>query len=171
MHNLIDNELFDDEPISKTKRKEQMHDLQVLGLQLVKCSKEKLSKLDLPPILLEAIELAQKITANGATRRQHQYIGKLMREVDAEQIRSKLEYLNGDSFKSTQTLHLSEKWRDDLLANDEALNQFIATFTGFDISELRGLVRSVRKEQELKQNRNFTKLFRLIRSIIEGNNQ
>ena len=168
MDNKID--LLEDEPISKTKRKEQMHDLQSLGSQLVKCSKDKLNKLDLPPLLLEAIKLAQKITANGATRRQHQYIGKLMREVDAEAIRNKLEYLNGDSLKSTQTLHLSEKWRDALLASDDALNQFTQSFSGFDIGELRTLLRSVRKEQQIQQNRNFTKLFRLIRRIIEGNN-
>ena len=164
-------DLLDDEPISKTKRKEQMHDLQSLGSQLVKCSKDKLNKLDLPPILLEAIKMAQKITANGATRRQHQYIGKLMREVDSDAIRTRLEYLSGDSLKATQILHLTEKWRATLLGSDEALNQFTDTYGGFDIGELRNLVRSVRKEQELQQNRNFTKLFKLIRSIIEENNQ
>ena len=34
--------------------------------------------------------MAQKITANGAIRRQYQYIGKLMRQVDAEAIKSRL---------------------------------------------------------------------------------
>ena len=172
MNNLYptNDENLDEQPISKTKRKEHMLDLQDLGIELVKTSKEKLNKLDLPQNLLDAIKLAQKITSNGAIRRQYQYIGKLMRNVDDEEIRSKLEYLNGDSLKATKTFHLAEKWRDALLTDDEALNRFIAEFTEFDISELRALIRSVRKEQQLNLNRNYTKLFRLIRGIIEGNN-
>ncbi|HRG61802.1 MAG: DUF615 domain-containing protein [Neisseriales bacterium] len=156
--------------LSRTKRKEQVEALQDLGVELVKTSKEKLAKLDLPANLFEAIKMAQKITANGAIRRQYQYIGKLMRQVDAEAIQSRLEYLNGDDVKSTQIFHLSEKWRDELLnSGDEVLDRFSATYSNFDIGELRSLLRAVRKERELQQNRNFTKLFRLIRTIIEGN--
>jgi ribosome-associated protein len=156
--------------LSRTKRKEQVEALQDLGVELVKTSKEKLAKLDLPANLFEAIKMAQKITANGAIRRQYQYIGKLMRQVDAEAIQNRLEYLNGDDVKSTQIFHLSEKWRDELLnSGDEVLDRFSATYSNFDIGELRSLLRAVRKERELQQNRNFTKLFRLIRTIIEGN--
>lgn len=172
MNNTTDQQKsYPDEKLSKTKRKEHMQDLQELGIILVKTSKEKLNKLDLPQNLLEAIELAQKITSNGAIRRQYQYIGKLMRLVDEDEIRAKLDYLNGDSIKSTKIFHLSEKWRDELLANDAALDKFVNTYGGFDIGGLRSLLRQVRKEQQLNQNRNFTKLFRLIRSILEGNDQ
>ena len=156
--------------LSRTKRKEQVEALQDLGVELVKTSKEKLAKLDLPANLFEAIKMAQKITANGAIRRQYQYIGKLMRQVDAEAIQSRLEYLNGDDVKSTQIFQQTKKWRDELLnSGDEVLDRFSATYSNFDIGELRSLLRAVRKERELQQNRNFTKLFRLIRTIIEGN--
>jgi ribosome-associated protein len=164
MNNYPENEEISDEPLSKTKRKEQMNDLQSLGVELVKTGKEKLAKLNLPDNLLEAIKLAQKITANGAIRRQYQYIGKLMRNVDADAIRS----LNGDNRQATRIMHLSEKWRDDLLASDEALDKFIAEFGQFEIGELRNLLRAVRKEREHNQNRNYTTLFRLIKTIIEG---
>jgi ribosome-associated protein len=173
MNNNLHSDNEEEVILSRTKRKEQVEALQDLGVELVKTSKEKLIKLDLPVSLFEAIKMAQKITANGAIRRQYQYIGKLMRQVDAEAINSRLEYLNGDDIKSTQVFHLAEKWRDDLLnSGDEALDRFSATYSNFnfDISELRSLLRAVRKERELQQNRNFTKLFRLIRTIIEGNN-
>lgn len=167
MNEFIKNYIEPDEPLSKTKRKEQVEDLQKLGVELVKTSKEKLIKLNLPDNLLEAIKLAQKITSNGAIRRQYQYIGKLMRSVDAERIRGDLEYLNGDDRKATMVLHMSEKWRDELLLEDSALGRFIEKYNIPDIAELRGLIRSVRKERENNQNRNYTKLFRLIKIIVE----
>ena len=105
-------------PLSRTKKKEHVEALQELGIELTKHSKDKLAKLDLPANLLEAIKQAQKITANGAIRRQYQYIGKLMRNVDADAIRAKLDYANGDSVKSTQTLHIAERWRDQLLEDE-----------------------------------------------------
>ncbi len=156
-------------PLSRTKKKEQVEALQELGIELTKYSKDKLAKLDLPTELLEAIKQAQKLTANVAVRRQYQYIGKLMRNVDADEIRIKLDYANGDSVKATQVLHIAERWRDQLLEDDAALDNFIAVYSGFDIADLRSLVRSVRRERELQKNRNFTKLFRLIRTIVEEN--
>jgi ribosome-associated protein len=92
-----------------------------------------------------------------------------MRKIDAEPIVSKLADLNGESLKSTQVFHLSESWRDKLLSSDESLTQFALEFPISDIAELRILIRQVRKEQQANQNRNYTKLFRLIRSIIEEN--
>lgn len=156
------------EPLSKTRKKEQMNDLQDLGIELVGFGKEKLAKLDLPQNVLEAIKEAQRLTANGAIRRQYQYIGKLMRHgIDAEGLRKKIDYLNGDSVAATRILHLSEHWRDKLLAEDDELQKFIVEYGNFDIGELRSLIRLVRKERENQQNKNYTKLFRTVKLIIE----
>jgi ribosome-associated protein len=154
--------------ISKTKRKEQMNDLQDLGIELVKLSKDKLKQIDIPEYLLDAVKEAQKLTAHGAIKRQHQYIGKLMRkEIDAESLRRRLDYLNGDSILYTQIFHLSETWRDKLLADEQLLTEFVELYAQTDVTELRALIRMVKKEQELGQNKNFTQLFRLIKSFIE----
>ena len=166
LNNFVDEDEIDYGP-SKTKRKEEMHDLQKLGVELTTLSKDQLAKLDLPDVLREAIKLSQKITANGAIRRQRQYIGKLMRDVDTEAIQEKLMYIRGESIKSTKLLHLSQKWREELLDNDDALNKFIAEYGDFDISELRQLIRQVRKEREQLQNKNYRSLFQFIRDIIE----
>jgi ribosome-associated protein len=80
---------------SKTQLKRQMHDLQRLGERLVRLSPVQLARIELPEPLREQIELARRITAREALRRQLQYIGRLMRKADAEAIGAALADLNG----------------------------------------------------------------------------
>ncbi len=161
--------MSDNIEISKTKRKEQMNDLQDLGIELVNLGKDKLKQLDLPDYLLEAVKEAQKLTAHGAIRRQYQYIGKLMRkEVDYDELKRKIDYVNGESILHTQIFHLSETWREKLLDDEKLLTEFVESYPNTDVTELRSLLRMVKKELALEQNKNYTKLFRLIKSFIEG---
>ena len=157
-----------DRPISKTKRKAHMNDLQDLGAVLVGLSKDQLAKFVLPATLVDAIKLAQKITANGATRRHRQYIGKLMREIDVDYVKDKLAEVNNDSAKSTKLLHMVENWRECLLAKDEELQTFVTLHPGCSVTDLRDLIRAVRKEIAQGQNKNYRKLYKLIRDIVEG---
>lgn len=152
---------------SKTKAKRQMEDLQHLGMALVELSKAQLAKFDLPETLLTAILEAQKITANGATRRQSQYIGKLMRNADAASIQEKLDEINGKHSASVRRLHECEKWRERLLASDGELHLFVETYTVGDIGQLRSLIRQVRKEMAQNKQHNYRKLFQFIREIVE----
>ena len=69
--------------VSRTKKKQQVEELQKLGAALVDLPPVQLDALDLPALLLAAVREAQRITSHGARRRQMQYIGKLMRKVDA----------------------------------------------------------------------------------------
>src|SRR5256885_5763215 len=75
---------------SKSQRKRNMHALQDLGVELVELSDERLAAVDLPEPLREAVAEARRITDFEGRRRQMQYIGKLMREIDPEPIRAKL---------------------------------------------------------------------------------
>jgi ribosome-associated protein len=166
--NILDNDSEIEElPPSKTKRKQHMDYLQNLGMELVELSKQKLAKIELPDNLIEAIKLSQKITANGATRRQSQYIGKLMRNVDAVYIENKLHELNSDSVKSTKLLHDCEMWRERLIKEDKELDIFVNTFATSDIGQLRGLIRLCRKEQAVNEIKTYRKLFKFIRDVIE----
>lgn len=163
-------EVQDAEPKqSKTKAKAHMNDLQHLGAELVELPISQLAKFDLPENLLTAILEAQKITANGAIRRQRQYIGKLMRQVDEEGIRHKLAEIKGKHLDSVRILHDCEKWRDRLLANDNELNIFLEHYSVDDIGQLRSLIRQVRKEITEHKGHNYRKLFQLIREIIFSN--
>ena len=79
------------EYISKTRKKKEAHGLQQLGEQLVALNPGQLEAMDLPEELLEAVQAAQKIKRHGARRRQMQYIGALMRQVDPQPIESALQ--------------------------------------------------------------------------------
>ncbi|MDH4181880.1 MAG: DUF615 domain-containing protein, partial [Betaproteobacteria bacterium] len=80
-------------PLSKTRRKQAMHDLQDLGEALVALDPKALAKLDLPERLADAVAQARGITRHEARRRQLQYVGRLMRDVDPAPIRAALERL------------------------------------------------------------------------------
>jgi len=69
-------------PLSKSQRKRDATALQDLGQQLVKLTPTQLSRVPLPDELLAAVRLAQGITQRGGHKRQLQYIGKLMRQLD-----------------------------------------------------------------------------------------
>lgn len=156
------------EQISKTKQKEHMKNLQDLGLELVKLSNEKLAKVGLSDALLDAIKFAKTINSNSALRRHYQYIGKLMRSVDEGYVRERLALVLGESGLATKILHDCERWRDLLLESDNTLNIFISKYPNTDITELRHLIRLVRKELSLGQNKHYRGLFQFIREQVQS---
>ena len=78
---------------SKSARKREFLALQKLGEDLVGLKEADLRKMALDADLLDAVLDAQKIKSRGALRRQKQYIGKIMRQVDPEPIRKALAHL------------------------------------------------------------------------------
>src|SRR5258708_12631689 len=90
-----------DEIVSKTKRKQEMHALQALGAALVALPESQLGELSLESNLYEAVIAAKRIKSHEAKRRQMQYIGRLMRGVDAEPIRERLAAIEGHSARAT----------------------------------------------------------------------
>jgi ribosome-associated protein len=131
---------------SKTQRKKEMHALQALGQQLVDLSRDQLARVDLPDELREAIDFAHKVTSHEGRRRHMQYIGKLMRRVDAEEVRAAIGRATGASRAAVALMHLAERWRDRLLADDEALTEFMAERPGADVQWLRATIRAARRE-------------------------
>ena len=153
-----------DEIVSKTKRKQEMHELQALGVALVALTESQLEFLE--PDLRQAVLAAKRITAHEGRRRQMQYIGKLKRGVDPAPIRARLDKLTGSSSQATARHKRIEALRKRLLADDEALTHFAATHPAADIQTLRALIRNSRKEhEEGRPPRAYRELFRLLTSI------
>ncbi len=75
---------------SKSARKREYLALQKLGEELLTLKDSDLEQIDLDEDLLTAVLEARQIRSHGALRRQKQYIGKLMRQVDPEPIRAAL---------------------------------------------------------------------------------
>ena len=88
--------------VSRTQLKLEAEKLQSLGLKLCDLSIAKLKALDLPPNLFEAILAMQKISSNGAKRRQSQYIGKLMRNFDATELNAIMTFWDQQELKEKQ---------------------------------------------------------------------
>ena len=151
---------------SKTKQKQAMHALRDLGAELVELSVGQLKRINLPEELFAAVRDAQKITAHGAHRRQLQYIGKIMRNVDEEPIRAGLALLRGESAAETARLHRMERLRQRLLEDEGALADIVATWPQADLQQLRQLRRNALKEQENnKPPKNFRAIFQMFKEL------
>lgn len=73
---------------SKSARKREFLALQKLGEDLITLKESDLRQIGLDEDLLEVVLEARHIKSNSALRRQKQYIGKIMRNVDPEPIRA-----------------------------------------------------------------------------------
>ena len=162
----VDEEEEDTGP-SKTKIKKQMHELRDLGKELTELGKDQLAQLDIPEILRDAIRAMKNINSFGAQRRQIQYIGKLMRNVDPAPILAKLDAWKGKSQNHTAYMHQLERWRDRLLESDGALTELLAAYPQADAQRLRSLIRNALKERELqKPPKNYREIFQVLREIL-----
>ncbi|MBP7991122.1 MAG: DUF615 domain-containing protein [Rhodocyclaceae bacterium] len=155
---------------SKTKAKEEMDALQELGKRLVEVSNDRLKKLDIPEILADAVREAKRISSFGALRRQMQYIGKLMRDVDVEPIQEMLDEIDGVSNKANARFHALEKQRDKLLADESVITALKNQHPDLDVTALRTLRRNALKEQaEQKPPKAYRAIFQLLKSLEQAN--
>lgn len=161
---------MDDEvEISKTQRKRESHSLQDIGEELVALSIERLESLNLPQNLLDAVLDAKRISKFGALRRQMQYLGRLMREVDAEPLRERLDGWKGQSAAEIAKMHRIERWRTRLLEDDQALGELATAHPGADIQRLRTLIRNTQREAEArKPPKSFRELYQALREILDS---
>jgi ribosome-associated protein len=155
-----------DQPVSKTRKKREMIELQSLGAALVDLPDAQLENIALDADLRSAVLEAKRVRSHEAKRRQLQYIGRLMREVDPEPIRAALAEVEGRSAQAAAAHRRLEAWRERLLSDDAALTSFALEHPGADLQELRALIRNARKEQkEGRPPRALRELFRALKAI------
>ena len=157
----------DDLPLSKTKRKQAMEELQALGEELVALASDQVKRIDIPDDLRSAVSEAQRMTKHDeARRRQMQYIGKLMRSVEVEPIRAALALVRGESAGETAKLHRLERLRADFLADEKVVQEIAQRYPGVDLQHLRSLRRAALKEQEQnKPPRSYRALFQRLKEL------
>jgi ribosome-associated protein len=158
----------EDDFISKTRRKREARNLQDVGAALVALSEEQLARLGLPEMLLDAVLACKPITKHEARRRQIQFIGRLMRNVDSAPIAEQLRAIEAPSKRDTALLHLAEKWRQDLLADAEAILRFTREFPEADQDHLGNLVKGALEEKRAsKPPKKFRELFHAVNDLIQ----
>jgi ribosome-associated protein len=161
-----------DERPSKSLRKRQSTDLQALGETLIELPASELAELPLPENLRDAVELARRITAHGGLYRQKQYIGKLMRKIDAEPIRAAIEARHNRERVAAMRFHRIEQWRDRLIGEGApAIDALLAeTHAKVDLPALTRLVERGQFEARMKHPPHAAReLFRILRDALDAN--
>lgn len=167
---IIPVEDHDDAPgrPSKTQKKREMEALQETGAELVRLGRDQLARIDLPEDLRDAVRDAQRFTQHEAHRRQLQYIGRLMRDLDPAPIRAALDAIKGVSAAATARLHNLERLRTRLLEDENVLGEIARNHPGADLQHLRQLRRNALKEREqIRPPRAYRELFRVLKELEE----
>jgi ribosome-associated protein len=156
---------------SKTRRKQQSHELQALGEALAALPDDRLEALALPENLVDAVREWKRTRTHEGKRRQMQYIGKLMRQSDAGPIQEAVAESALGRARDSLALHEAERWRAELVAGDDGLTRWMAEHPQTDAQALRSLVRSARRDAalaaEARNGRAYRELFRFIRARLD----
>lgn len=163
------NEEFDDAP-SKSQRKRDADRMQAIGEKIIALPEARFTQLPLPDRLRTAVETARKLTQRGALRRQRQYIGRLMRELDTAELEEALQSLDQQDAGENALFHAAESWRERLInEGSSALEAFFDNYPEADRQRLRQLVEASRKELAAGNSpRQRRLLFKEIRRVLEA---
>jgi ribosome-associated protein len=136
------------EKISRSQKKRIAEGLQRLGKKLVNLSGGQLETLEIPDALKEAVATAQGMNhKQEAYRRQIQYIGRLMRELDADQVEMALEALERGQAQEKRRFALVERWRNELVSGDDGrLFWILENVPSAERQPLTTLVENARKK-------------------------
>lgn len=159
-----------EEPPSKSARKRESDDLQSLGEALIELPQSELDALPLPDVLRDAVMLARRITAHGGLYRQRQYIGKLMRKIDAQPIREALQARRDRERIATLRFRRLEQWRDRIVREGPPAVSQLAQECDLDAatqSDLAALAeRAAHESRERRPPAAARELFRRLRDAL-----
>jgi ribosome-associated protein len=158
---------------SKGALKRQAEELQALGEALIDLPDEILDELPLPEILRDAVLNARRFTSHGAGLRQRQYIGKLMRKVDAAPIRAAIEARQREQRVAAHRFRRLETWRDRLIGEpDIALAQLREEMPAADAGHVRALaLQAAEESRQGRPPRASRLLFQYLRDLMQKQNE
>ena len=160
----------DDLPLSKSQRKREALAVRSLAAQLIRLGGGELRQLPLEPETLQAIHEARQIRSNVARKRQMQYVARLLRLQDTEEIEAAIDKLRREARHNLARQHRSEAWRDRLLeSGDQALQELMQQRRDIDAPALRALVRRAQQERAtVKPPAAARALFRMLFELDAG---
>ena len=156
---------------SKSALKRESHELQSLGKQLLDMPDNRLDDIGMSERLRDALDAYKKTRSFEGKRRQLQFIGKVMREVDAEPLREAVAQFQMGHARNALELNQAERWRAELLSDDkDVVTRWAAEFPGTDLQQLRAFIRNARKDAaevpEKRSGRAFRELFQYVKDAI-----
>jgi ribosome-associated protein len=157
------------EPPSKSQRKRDMTALQKLGQDLTTLGKKQLEKLPLPDTLIAALAEYQRLpNSNEARRRQLQFIGRVMRDANHDEIQAELDKMRTPDRTQVRRAQLIEEWGDRLLdGQEDDINAFVALWPLAERQAIRQIVRNYSKDDEEAARVHRRRLMSYIKEYIE----
>ncbi len=168
---------------SRTDLKRESTELQKLGEDLMDLRTDLMTRLvteGVPEKLAEAVAEAKRITNFEGKRRQMQFVGKLMRQLDESAlnaVHAVLDEQRNGSAKDILALHQAEQWRDGLIASDDQLERWLTEHPQTDAQQLRALIRQARKDNPAskttesmglapRQSRAYRDIFQMVKEHL-----
>jgi len=153
---------------SKSQRKRESLALQDMGERLVNLPAGELARVPMPADLTEAVAEARAMGRDSGRRRQLRYIGKLLREMDAEPIQAALGAVEGDKSAAAAHHRMLESLCEALLSgDDQRLGALLDEHPQADRQHLRQLIRNgIREREGSRPPRYRRELFRYLRDLL-----
>jgi len=152
---------------SKSERKRAEAERQQLGEALIGLQDELLASLSLDELLYEAIHDARRMKSHEAQRRQRQFIGKLMRNMDPEPIVALLARLKADDRRQKRVFADAERWRDRLVNQGRQALQAFNAETGQSGADLDALLAELERAGSDREETTIRrKLFRCVHETL-----
>jgi len=154
-------------PVSKSQRRRDALEVKSLAQELINLDQARLGRVPLDDSVRAAVMEARGMRANGARKRQMQFVAKLLRREDLEPILLALEKFDGEAREITGRQHRCEAWRDFLLEKgDSALGELMQHRADTDTQAIRQLARNaVREAARNKPPAAARTLFKLLHAM------
>ncbi len=158
-----------DDYVSRVHVKNVSIEIQKFGETLAALSMKQIDALELDELLYDNLVKLRTIKPKTeAYRRQQQFIGKLMRNVDLEELQLKISRVKQVIGNESIQVARFEKLQQQLLeGGDTAIFELVTEHPSFDRQKLRQLVRKANKELEKgTESKTARELFKYLRSEI-----
>lgn len=155
---------------SKTRLKQEATELQELGRRLTSCSPAVLQELPLSEVLISAIaEFNRLPNSHGARRRQLQFIGKLMREIDYDAVVDAMQDLENRHLKKQKKPAEAKLLCDRILElGDAEIHSALQQYPQLERQTLRQLYLEYQRADEAGKGRFGSKLLKYLQQQIDS---
>jgi ribosome-associated protein len=157
-------------PLSRTKKKQQAKEIEMLSVQLTTLTEKQLAQLLLSDGLAKEVALARATKSYSAQKRQIKHLAGFLRKQDDElqAVQEQLAKLDQVSRGEKQDFHRLEDLRDRLCALssfDDAFNEMLSLYPQIDRNTISRLARSVHQHEDRRASR---EIFRRLRDELQA---
>mgnify|MGYP000235754880 FL=1 len=153
--------------VSKTELKKDSKKIQQFGRKISELTINNIEAFKFPLNIYEATIDLKNLKSNSAKKRQVQYLGKLLREIDLTDAFIIMKQLKVSSQKEIQRNNIIEGWRNKLLNNNNSITEFVDEYPEIDRQSLRQTISNAQKEKIKNKPPKYSRqLFKLIKDII-----